>query len=501
MVKQAWLKIGMSLFTAFLWLGMWLHYTYASSSQVIGEITIQYEANKASEPLQASSGTTVTGKGLSTQHIMTTKAKVCIQNGKAMLGDITHDLKFIQEKDVKTVYNKTDCTPIHRTRSNLDIRKPGNWEREMLNLKKVILEPEEAQKKFKTTFNYRPGFSMNRVSGGKYADKTESSRQGGMPAGRYHLFLDTKVFEATSGYSVTQRHNVCTGVTTEKRLEWEPVAPGLNPSQTVIGSQNSNTVVVANPYTLSTPLGGAATNVFIDFNPNGCSGSQTLLQEKKPLFEQTLTVHWDFKPNDACPHLIEAIKHDLAYAEAYLDKATRQKTKDMEKYKCYVDRKAYEIFYGSPPPAGVLECDKKPEDTGAGRKSHGGHDGAPGAGSNPPRGDDGDERLGVGDEIGVDGTCNLVNEQAYREKARRNCTPDEVVEGILAHEKTHAWQCKTDRARYNTKDAAIWGDMEVTAHLIGIDHMLKSLTRLCPEYWTGEIQEKIKEIKRKQQKS
>ena len=167
-----------------------------------------------------------------------------------------------------------------------------------------------------------------------------------------------------------------------------------------------------------------------------------------------------------------------------MDKATRQKTKDMEKYKCYVDRKAYEILYGSPPPAGVLECDKKPGDTVAGSSS--------------PGGNDVDEGLGVGDEIGVDGNCNLVNEQAYREKARRNCTPDEVIEGILAHEKTHAWQCKTDRTRYNTKDTAIWGEMEVSAHLIGIDHMLKSLNRLCPEYWTGEIQEKIKEVKRKQ---
>lgn len=481
MVKQACLKIGVSLIAALL-VGMWFHYTYAASSQVIGEITIKYEANEASEPLRDPSGAKVTGMGRSTQHSMTTKAKVCIQNGKAMVGDVTHDLKFLQEEDVKTVYDKTDCS----TRRNLDIRRPGNWERETLNLKGVILEPEVAQKKFKTTINYRPGFSMNRVSDGKYADKTGASRQGGMPAGRYHLFLDTEVFQAMSGYAIIQRHNVCTGVTTEKRLEWEPVPPGSKPSQTGIGSQDSNTVVFTNPYTLSTPLGGAATNVFIDFNPNGCSGSQTLLQEKKPRSEQTLTVHWKFKPNDPCPHLIEAIKHDLAYAEAYLDKATRKKTTDMDKYKCYVDRKAYEILYGSPPPAGVLECDKKPGDTSAGSSS--------------PGGNDVDEGLGVGDEIGVDGNCNLVNEQAYREKARRNCTPEEVVEGILAHEKTHVWQCKTDRTRYNTKDTAIWGDMEVTAHLIGIDHMLKSLNRLCPEYWTGEIQGKIKEIKYKQQK-
>ena len=204
MVKQAWPKIGVSLFTTFLWLGMWFHYAFADSSQVIGEITIQYEANEASEPLQASSGTTVTGKGLSTQHVMTTKAKVCIQNGKALVGDVTHDLNWLQEKDVKTVYDKIDCTPIHRTRSNLDIRRPGNWERTALNLRQVILEPEVAQKKFKTTFNYRPGFSMNRVSDGKYTDKTRASGQGGMPAGRYHLFFG---YESVPGHVRLLRHS------------------------------------------------------------------------------------------------------------------------------------------------------------------------------------------------------------------------------------------------------------------------------------------------------
>ncbi len=483
--KQTALRGGMLLIVVF-WMELWLHPAFAGNSQVIGEITIKYEANETSGSLHAPSGATISGKGRSTQHSMITKLKVCIQDGKAMVGDVTHDLKWLQEADTKTMYHQTDCTPIHRTRSNLDIRRPGNWERETLNLKQVILEPEVAQKKFKTTFNYRPSFSMNRVSDGKYVDKTGPSKPGGMPAGRYHLFLDTKVFQAMSGYSITQRHNVCTGVTTEKRLEWKPVPPGSKPSQTGIGSQDSNTVVLTNPYTLSTPLGGAVTNVFIDFNPNGCSGSQTLLQEKKPRFEQTLTVHWKFKPNIPCSHLVEAIQNDLAYAQAYLDKATRQKTTDMDQYKCYVDRKAYEILYGSPPPAGVLECDKKPS--------------GPGAESSSPGGNDGDDVLGVGDEIGVDENCNLVNEQAYREKARRNCIPEEVVEGIIAHEKTHVNQCKTDRARYNAKDTAIWGNMEVAAHLIGIDHMLKSLKRLCPEYWTGQIDEKIKEINRERMK-
>jgi hypothetical protein len=498
-VKRVALKGGVLLIMVF-WTGLWLNPALAGSYQVTGEITIKYEANETSQPLHAPSGATVTGKGRSTLHSMTTKAKVCIQDGKAMLGDVTHDLKWLQEADVKTVYNKTDCTPIHRTRSNLDIRRPGNWEREMLNLKQVILEPEVAKKKFKTDIIYKPAFSMNRVSDGKHADKTGSARQGGMPAGRYSLSFETKVFQAMSGYSLSQRHNVCTGVTTEKRLEYKPVPPGSKPDQVSFVSENSNTVILANPYMFTSPLGGYA-STYIDFNPNGCSGSQTLLKEKKPHFEQTMTVHWQFKPNDPCPMLIDTILHDLAYAEAYQDPKTREKTKDMEQYKCYVDRKAYEILYKSPPPAGVLECDKKTEDEGKAKGSDARSSSGTSEANHEGEG-------GVGDEIGVDENCQLKYKEAYGEKAeedyqengRRNCIPKEVVEGIIAHEKTHQSQCRTDKARYNAKDTTIWGNMEVAAHLIGIDHMLKSLKRLCPEYWTGQIEEKIKEINRKRLK-
>ena len=61
----------------------------------------------------------------------------------------------------------------------------------------------------------------------------------------------------------------------------------------------------------------------------------------------SLYVQWSFKPNDPCQKLKEMIEHDLAYAEGYLDRATRQRP--MNKYKCYVDRWAYERFTALPP--------------------------------------------------------------------------------------------------------------------------------------------------------
>jgi len=61
MVKQACLKIGVSLFTA-LWWGIWFHYAFADRSQVIGEITIKHEVNKTSGPFHDPPGTTTTGK-------------------------------------------------------------------------------------------------------------------------------------------------------------------------------------------------------------------------------------------------------------------------------------------------------------------------------------------------------------------------------------------------------------------------------------------------------
>ena len=59
-------------------------------------------------------------------------------------------------------------------------------------------------------------------------------------------------------------------------------------------------------------------------------------------------MQWSFKPNDPCQKLREMIENDLAYAEGYLDRTTRQRP--MKNYKCYVDRWVFERMYGSPPP-------------------------------------------------------------------------------------------------------------------------------------------------------
>jgi hypothetical protein len=134
-------------------------------------------------------------------------------------------------------------------------------------------------------------------------------------------------------------------------------------------------------------------------------------------------------------------------------------------YKCHVDRYAYERLNGFPPSAGLLDC----EDT--------------------------QQVGGVGDEIGAAADCSAVDEQAYRENAKRNCTPEEGIAGIIAHERIHYEQCKSD-TRYNSSDPAVWGDMEVAAHLIGINEMLKGLKRLCPNDDTSAIEIRIETINR-----
>lgn len=460
----------------------------AGTSQVKGEVVIKYEAKQPSEPLHAPSGATATGKGLSYQHTMTTTVNVCIQRGETAITDVSHDLNYLQEKDVKVVYNKTDCSPVHRTRSNADIRRPGNWEHTTEKVTKVMITPEEAEKTFKKKLTYKPAFSLRYVSGGTVGERKATQYPGGMIPGKYSLFVDTRVLAAMSGEMRTKRHNVCTGVSTEDVIEFKPLPFGEKGYHTVTSGDNGTRVVIGNPYDFWNI--GTGAGLTIDFDPHGSSGSQTLYHDKKSRTEQKLSVHWQFKPNDPCQELINAIRHDLAYTEAFLDPTVRAEAKDINQYKCYADRRAYEIYYGSPPPKGLLDCDGKTGSPGSSQENS-----SPGKPQTPDSGSGGDR--GVGDEIGVDGKCNLVREKEYREKARKNCTLDEVVEAVIAHEKTHQAQCKTDNDRYRATDLNIRGDMEVAAHLIGVDHMLKSLKRLCPEYETSLVEEKIREINRK----
>jgi hypothetical protein len=442
------------------------------SGQVTGEIilTLESDISKMLPHTSPRAPTTKTGNPESWRMKDTATLKVCIQNGRASVGDVKRELIFTGEKDEKTVDAKTDCTPIHQTRSNIDIRRPGNWRTSSHSLKHLLMQPEEAKKKYNMKLESRVTITP------LVRPKTQEERRerralkesviGGLPKGKYNVDVHTESAVSFSGHLRTESHNVCTGITTSYFVQYLPDDPGKKEFSKVDRGEHSTSILSIVPYR-KYPLFGSWE---IDYDPNGSGGSNIIWKDKK----SSLYVQWSFKPNDLCQKLREMIENDLLYAEGYLDKATRQRP--MNNYKCHVDRWVFERMYGSPPPPGVLDCEKKPD----------------GDGKKPGRGG-GD---GVGDEIGVDRDCNLVNEKPYREKAKRNCTPEEVISGIMAHEKTHVEQCKRDRARYNTSDPAVWGDMEVAAHLVGIANMLKSLKRLCPNYDTTAYEIRMETINR-----
>ncbi|MGB9700457.1 MAG: hypothetical protein ACPL5I_13865 [Thermodesulfobacteriota bacterium] len=430
----------------------------AEYSQVMGEITLIEELNLVdrlppSSPPNDNSyyAQNVTGTPYTHKSKKKVTFHICINGDHFLLSDVDHDLKEFQEMDQKSQYLKTDCS----ARRKRDIRRPGSYTTDAQNIKQIFLPPDKANKLY--NLNLTPHLKVIPQEKGKYK-----------------IEVSTTYLKAPSGYMKHEIHNICNGKVTGYLNQYLPEDFGKKESGSIHQEEGHMRTIYFVPFKLEMLRGEWQ----INYDPKGCHGSSVIKSQsaKDPqgrTYELILTAHWTFKPNDPCSHLIEAIKQDLAYAEAYLDQATREKTADPEKYKCFVDRKAYEILHSSPPPRCILECEGMPADCQV-KKGEG----------------------GVGDEIGVDGDCHLVNEEIYREKARRNCTPNEVVEGILAHEKTHVSQCKGDKARFNAKDTTIRGNMEVAAHLIGIDHMLKSLKRLCPDYDPSLLEEKIKDINR-----
>lgn len=464
----------MIMFWALIMLGGLLasHVRADGSGQVTGEITLTLEGNISEMlPHQSLRAPTIeTGSPETVRIKDTATLNVCIQNGRVSVGDVKRELIFTGEQDQKTVDAKTDCTPMHQTRSNIDIRRPGNWRTSSYSLNHLLMPPEEAKKKYNMKLESR--VTITPLVRPKTQEERSERRAlkasviGGLPKGKYSVGVHTEAVVAFSGYMRTESHNVCTGITTSYFVRFLPDDPGKKEFSKVDRGEHSTNALMIVPYR-KYPLVGSWE---IDYDPNGSGGSNIIWKDKK----SSLYVQWSFKPNDPCQKLREMIENDLLYAEGYLDKATRQRP--MNNYKCHVDRWVFERMCGSPPPPGVLDCEKKPD----------------GDGKKPGRGG-GD---GVGDEIGVDRDCNLVNEKPYREKAKRNCTPEEVISGIMAHEKTHVEQCKRDRARYNTSDPAVWGDMEVAAHLVGIANMLGSLKRLCPNYDTTPYEIRMETINR-----
>lgn len=469
---------AMIMFWALIMLGGLLaSHAYAQGSgQVTGEIILTLESDLSQIlPHQSPRAPTITTGNTGAMRMKDTVTfKVCIQNGRASVGEVMRELTIIGQEDQKTVDAQTDCTPIHRTRSNIDIRRPGNWRRGSYSWKFLLMQPEEAKKKYNMKLESR--VTITPIVRPKTQEERRERRTlkesviGGLPKGKYNVGVQTESAVSFSGYMRSESHNVCTGITTSYFVRYLPDDPGKEQFSKVDRGEHSTSILSIVPYK-KYPLVGSWE---IDYDPNGSGGSEIIWQIKKRETDSTLSVQWSFKPNDPCQKLREMIENDLAYAEGYLDRATRQKP--MNKYKCYVDRWVFERMYGSPPPSGALDCEKIPD--GDGKK---------------PGGDRGN---GVGDEIWVDGDCNLMNETPYREKAKRNCTPEEIISGILAHEKTHVAQCKSDRNRFNTSDTRILGDMEVAAHLVGIANMLGSLKRLCPNYDTSPYEIRMETINR-----
>ncbi len=469
-------------FVAFLSFVLWLSNPFkhsavlwaADTGRVRGEITLIEEMTviqslppSASAEDNSSFAMTVTGTPWTFKSRKEVTFKVCIRDGGVLVSDTQHAFSVTDEHDYQSRYLKTDCTPIHRSRdTRIDIRRPGSWTQNTRKMTQVFLFPEKANKIYNLGLSPWVKFipvSVERPKGGA------SGVVGGLAKGIYRIEASTYYLQASSGYMEHKIHNICKDTETLEVAQFFPSEFGKKePSGQVSRLGNTTRTIAYNPFKKES----LSAEWNIHYDPKGTTGSAVLLpvksQNKEASYEKTVSAKWSFEPADTCQDLVEAILHDLAYAEAFQDPfALRQEPK---RYRCYVDRVAYKILNGHWPTQPELQCDKDLPDE--------------------------EVPQGVGDEIGVNGKCELINKTTYLEKAKRGCVPDEVVAGILAHENTHIEQCRRDQGLFNSDHPEVWRDMEVSAHLVGIAEMLKSLKQLCPNAVTAELEQRIGRINR-----
>lgn len=368
---------------------------------------------------------------------------LCMENGKTTVAPGRRTFKISGDQSSKYQCEKTKCMEWKDGHVVGVERSPGHqWQVDEHYVYKLYRGREWSPSKRTSGVQFMPLFSED----AKPEDLMKYFTDSTPVKGRYQIMASGEDYVGTEGDMTTRHKDPCAHKTTTFTLRMQMTDPSKEPTHWVDNPRDPQLAIATVPAGLW-PLAGTWE---MDFDPMGCAGSKVIDKDEN----HVLWAEWEFKVISPCDDVKQAIDHDLTYAEGYLYEGTRKHS--MDKYKCYVDRWVYEKTYGRPPDPGKLDCEAPPD---------------------PARG----EAQGVGDELGVDSDCILVGEEEYRQQAAGNCTPDGLVNGVMAHEMAHVKQCKEQHERYNSDDPAIWGDMEVEAHLAGVQPMINWMQKNCPE--------------------
>jgi hypothetical protein len=251
---------------------------------------------------------------------------------------------------------------------------------------------------------------------------------------------------------IYEDYNACTEKTTRREHHIRPAAKGQPLSESFESLKpGEDKVKVTRQALPPLPLPAGCVGEGVVSGPR-LEGKVELIEKKSTIkggYEQTTTSNWELEAKDPCPDAYNQLLEDLAWAEAYLDADIQEKVEDIENikqriktYEKLVNQQVYRIMHGREPPDGELADTDASVDGDSGRT-------------------EGLEEL--------------------KKRLARECKPDIIYESIEKHEKTHSKQLQTFEEEYNSGNAVIFGLMEVTAYLAGIQVLMDWLEFNCPE--------------------
>ncbi len=175
-------------------------------------------------------------------------------------------------------------------------------------------------------------------------------------------------------------------------------------------------------------------------------------------YDETITAEWRFNAKDPCQDVIQQVRSDLGYAEAYADKKIQDFAQTLDEYERLVGDKGYKIIHGERP--------------------------------SRQQGDFEEDGPYVDPE-----TCEIIGLEEHRQKLAERCRPDIIIESIEAHEQVHQRQCVKFNEEMNSGNPHIKGMMEVTAYKTGIGVLLDWLETYCPNYDTSQDRARLDKIR------
>ncbi len=305
------------------------------------------------------------------------------------------------------------------------------------------------------------------LAGGKPLEDTTTVTLMLMPGGAY--LLSAKSFPMVRHLQdhIYEDYNACNGKTTRKEHHIRP-AKGPQPLSKSIESlkPGGDRVTVTHQSLPLLPLPAGVAGEGVVSGPV-LEGRVELIETKSKVkggYEEKTISTWEFAEKDPCEDAYQRLLEDLAWAEAFVDADIQEQVEDIRNterriktYEQLVDRQVYRILHGKEPPKGELT------DTDASV------DGASG------------EAKGL---------------EELKERLARECKPSVIYESIEKHEKTHQKQFDKFEEEYNSGDVEIYGLMEVTAYLAGIQVLMDWLEVNCPEKDLADAKRRVRQIEK-----